>query len=139
MAARLRLEDAAIAVALVGAQHGRQVGRRDLVELDHRRRRHEDRVPPARRGRKPANWGRRGVAPPTWRAAVGRLGAVPPLGAAVRQFGAVVGFGGGLVAGLARVEAANVVRVPHHDHTNKLFHDANLSGSPLYCNKRRKP
>jgi len=61
------------------------------------------------------------------------------MGAVAAGLAAVVGFCGGLVAVWARVEAANVVTAPTKATRTNCFIRANLSGSPLYCNKRRKP
>ena len=61
-------------------------------------------------------------------------------GAAAAGLAAVAGLAGGLVAVWAdATPAAKVVRTPAVTTRTRSFMDANLSGSPLYCNQRRSP
>jgi hypothetical protein len=108
LAARLRLEDAPVAVAIVVAQYRGQIGRRHLVELDDRRRRHEHRMARQRTGSRMMRRG--GVR--------GRLGA--------GRRGDRLGAGNGLLwrlgGGLGEGRSSDRGQRPRQHHRHELFH-----------------
>ncbi|TMJ31053.1 MAG: thiosulfate sulfurtransferase [Alphaproteobacteria bacterium] len=114
LAARLRLEDAAIAVALLVAQHRRQVGRRRLVELDHRRRRDEHRAAGERVCRGVLRWGR------VWRRFGGGTGG-GGLGSR-RGLGGRLGDGLGERRSLRHRRSSNRGQRPRQHDRHELFH-----------------